>query len=126
MATEKWGLHWEAGQKDDGTWMIFRVDPSTNDIVQTCAAAWVTIKPDAIDVELEILDQPPIAPTETRPDGTVVHNPSFRLETLRGLVTDLVIYGFLYPELKGKTFATLTFFDKKTGAMFKQFKNRKY
>lgn len=126
MATQKWGLHFEAGQKDDGTWIISRIDPSTHAIEQNVVAAWVTIKPDAIDVELELLDTPPIPPPQTNPDGSVTTYAPWRLESARGLASDLVLYDFLYPELKGKSFATLTFHDKKTGTVFKQYKNRKY
>lgn len=126
MATEKWTLYWEAAQTDDGTWKLFRVDPTTHKILQDVASAWISVEPDAINVDMEILAVPPIPPPYTRPDGALVTQKPFDFGSVRLLVTDLILYDLLHPELQGRAFATLTFFEKQTGAVVKQYKNRKY
>ncbi len=126
MATEKFGLHLEAGQKDDGTWSFFRVDPATHEIEQTIAAAWIDIQADAIDVEMEVLDTPPIPGPTKRADGGITTWRPWDIGSVRLLVSDLVLYDFLYPELQGKTFARLTFREKSSGSVIKEFKDVTY
>jgi hypothetical protein len=126
MATKKWGLDWEAGQSDDGTWSLFRPDPTTHKIIQEVAHAWVDIKADTIEVQMEILDMPPIPPSTKNPDGSVTTFKPFDLGSVRMLVSDLILYDFLYPDVQGKTFAKLTYFDKMTGAIVREFTDAKF
>lgn len=126
MATEMWTLHWEVGQKDDGTWMLFRVDPQTSKILQECGAVWITIGKSDLRVDMEIRDMPPIPPPSTDARGATTSHPPFRLESIRYMVTEMILYDLLHPELRGKTFDTLTFYDKSDGSIFKQSKNRTF
>lgn len=126
MTIKKWTLHWDVGQKEDGSWVFFRVDPSTSAELQDVALAYVAIAKDTIRVDMEILVLPPIPPPFTRPDGARVTLKPFDLESVEVLVWDLLLYDVLNPDIKGKSFGTLTFYDKKTGAVVKEATNRTF
>lgn len=127
MALEKWALHWDVGQQDDGTWLIVQVDPTTNATLLTCAAASINIDDGVIHVDMELRDTPPIPETVELADGRIAYQPSWRMESVRSLVSDLIIYDwdYLYGELQGKTWA-LEFYDKQSGELFKAFAPRLY
>ena len=127
MATEKWGVHWEVAQKDDGTWIFYVVDPETKAIKDAYCAAWVALDDELIDVELHIIEEPPLPTQLHHSDGSYTMNRPFDIDSVRMLVADMVIRSVhgIYRAIKGKTLAQ-RFTDRETGEVIREYGPRPF